>query len=83
MLRSPGNRTIASQPHASCSRKKGMCQMSTTVCHTNPSPPKAVMEILETDPAADTGWNQFQNLPAWNIKKVNPKAEVVRQAKND
>ena len=33
--------------------------------------------------AADKEWNKRQNLLAWHFKNVLPKAEVVRQAKND
>ena len=39
------------------------------------------MKIPEAKTAVDQDWNKLLNFRAWNFKKVNPEAEVVRQEK--
>ena len=42
-----------------------------------------VMMIPEARAAVDTEWNKSKATPVWDVNKVRPKSEVIRQARKD
>ena len=41
------------------------------------------MKVPDAKAAVDEKWNQLKAISVWDVKKVRPKSEVIRQAKKD
>ena len=41
------------------------------------------MKIPDVNAAVDKEWNNLKTIPAWDVKRVRPKSEVIRQAKKN
>ena len=46
-----------------------------------PIPMKRAQTIPLAKAAVDKEWNALASLPAWDIKRVKPKAQVIAEAK--
>ena len=77
-----GNLTLRSSAKAQNVRKNPHQKQFGGFVH-KPTAIKEAMKISETKAAVDKEWDKLKNFPAWDFNKVQPKTEVVRQAKND
>ena len=44
---------------------------------------KKALQRQAVKTAVDKDWNNWKTIPAWDLKKVRPKSEVIRQAKKE
>ena len=64
--------------------EKRVCGKISLICLVHkPVSIQEAMKIPEAKAAVDKEWMKVKTIPAWDVKKVRPILEVIRQAKKD